>query len=950
MILSARLESLAGDSRAAISTLEEALVARPHEPKLWAGLGAALYPGDSGARGGGDRLLASIEASLQADSIPVAACNLSRALSELGLQHRFLLYAEQCPDEIERFEAELQRARAVIARGPGSAARPDLRAIGAASTSRSRRRTLAGPSESPTLEGFRELLEGRDMRPEATLRELGGALDSAQALELAEDYESLSGNPQPRRLIAELKSLAGERRHLMLRMLADWRTGWRRLENYQVSDARASFESAQRAGRRLESALLPSIELALATCEYQSGDTAALAERLKRMAAEKMDSGLPAVEARRLWLEALVLQGRGDWEDALGAIDRAAGIQRRLRESESAAWLGMLRSISLDALRRDDEAADEIVWSLETLTASANTRRAAGAMVIAAEIEQRRGRPGVAIELLREANAWDQADGNPTLVVDSLATLASALLSDGRYREARAAVASSRQMLRRVDDEAARTRVETFLDLAEAEAEIRLRPELASELLSRILLRAEEFDEVFTVIGALRLRARAHIARGADERAVDDLERAVEEGIRQAAKVGLTVERSRLLDSARAPLDELVELLTSDRAAAGPVKALAWIERLRLAQLGEPPESVAVVEARIRALELPRGACFVSSFAGRSKVETWTRCGSGPWRFTSTVTSSGALRLAVDRFRRDLRGAALADLRASAAVLSGLVLPRGRKELEESVYWIVVPDALLSMTPYGWLSEPGGSAFVWQRRSVVRAPALALLESAADRTVGRLQSVVAFGVATAGDDGELPMERLRYAEEEAQLVGEGMPGGRALVGAAASVDHLDAALARADSIHIASHFLPPGSEELGDAAFVANGPTKESRRVRAARLLELSRNRLKFAFLSGCGSAAGARGAIAGSDDFATALLMGGVRQVVATNWEILDADYSPFIEPFYASLHRTGNAAEALRAALKAAKAGESDDQLARSVRAYEALTIELPKEEEER
>ena len=226
---------------------------------------------------------------------------------------------------------------------------------------------------------------------------------------------------------------------------------------------------------------------------------------------------------------------------------------------------------------------------------------------------------------------------------------------------------------------------------------------------------------------------------------------------------------------------------------------------------------------------------------------------------------------------------------------------------------LIVPHDALHLLPF--------SALARGDRFVAEATVLSILPSAsALRLAPRAKSpphlrVLAFGnPATAA---KFRLTPLPGAEREAQAVSALFPGGRALVGTAASKRRLLAEAPAQDLLHVAAHARFDDVDPMASTLYLAPAGGDDGR-IEAHELLSMRLPRTSLLVLSACQT--GVAGVSHGDEvfGFSRALLAGGAQSVVLTLWEVDDRVTAELMTAFYRELRRHP-VAEALARAQRA-------------------------------
>lgn len=591
-----------------------------------------------------------------------------------------------------------------------------------------------------------------------------------------------------------------------------------------------------------------------------------------------------AEAAARLGFTALA----SDAELRLGALDFVAGRYERahghyaealrLRESlgnvRGAVSARMAAADALRMLGREPEAWERFVanlrvgalgdWTLENVRLSGPAQAALAA-----------ARPAVALAFAREAAHHADSLGQMGFLANARQFEARALWRLGEADAAAEALARGRDALDRNDDLAIRDRYLAEFALAESEllstrapaaavpviadTERRLRSNVGQRLVALSVLEAQVQRRLGNVEAA-----RAALRKGVA--LVDDQQRAID----QADFLPSFVDAS---------WDVFSEFVDLEAAAGRHTDALGWLDRgfdiRRRWSGGTPGASLA---------EASRDGPLVTWLSRPDGLWIWVVAdGTVDARHvavTSEVLARQAARLA---YVLTLESAPAAVDEAARAIARDIWWPiAGRLERggETARRVALVPDPLLQRVPFALLPwSPVDEDLVVERTATVLCPSLAACRTG-DATVPAAARVSALHAGQGGAGFAV----LPAARDEAERIGRRYAGAQV---AAATETTFAAALAAADVVHFSGHAVPderyPGRSELLLASASGDGV-----RVPLARLFGPA-VRAGLVVLSACRTSRAEARRGEGGIGVAGEFLRAGVRQVLATQWDVKD-------------------------------------------------------------
>ncbi|MBC7844835.1 MAG: CHAT domain-containing protein, partial [Gemmatimonadaceae bacterium] len=231
---------------------------------------------------------------------------------------------------------------------------------------------------------------------------------------------------------------------------------------------------------------------------------------------------------------------------------------------------------------------------------------------------------------------------------------------------------------------------------------------------------------------------------------------------------------------------------------------------------------------------------------------------------------------------------------------------------------IIVPDGALHSVPWSALILPDGQR-VLDRFTVALLPSARLPHAAGD---ARSRSVVAIA---AGDGSETwegqRLAALPRAEAEAHFVADLSSHGRVYIGRAATERAVRQMSETPPSIlHFAAHAIVDDRSSARAAIVLHTGDGDDG--LLEAHEIAGIRLPLDLVVLAGCSTASGRVFAAEGVQGLVRPLLDAGVRGVVASQWPVRDESAFRIMQWFYRELAAGNTSADALRTALRQARA----------------------------
>ncbi|MEU2240063.1 CHAT domain-containing tetratricopeptide repeat protein [Streptomyces sp. NPDC018338] len=246
-------------------------------------------------------------------------------------------------------------------------------------------------------------------------------------------------------------------------------------------------------------------------------------------------------------------------------------------------------------------------------------------------------------------------------------------------------------------------------------------------------------------------------------------------------------------------------------------------------------------------------------------------------------------------------------------VLSPLVAPlAGLTRPEDTV--VICPTGPLHQVPFHALSTEGGASLI-ERNPVAYLPSVSLL-----RTLAHRESRTGRGAVVLGDPGgDLP-----YAREEARLLAARL-GTEPLIGAEATRRRVLDAMAGAGILHAACHATFRTDDPLSSGLALADGS------LTGRDILREDWHGVRLAVLSACETGLGGADRTDEVLGLSRSLLFSGVRSLVMSLWRVPDRSTASLMGAFHDLTLSGEPPAQALRAAMLAARALPGGDRLDR-------------------
>jgi|HubBroStandDraft_1064217.scaffolds.fasta_scaffold00079_18 CHAT domain-containing protein len=255
-----------------------------------------------------------------------------------------------------------------------------------------------------------------------------------------------------------------------------------------------------------------------------------------------------------------------------------------------------------------------------------------------------------------------------------------------------------------------------------------------------------------------------------------------------------------------------------------------------------------------------------------------------------------------------------AVLRADARELSQWLLGPWDHDLDSVRTVAIETDDPVSALPWPALVRSNGHYWTEDFAIEVRAGASRTAES--NSPLDSLQEALAVGEPAIGANINLPP--LPEARGQAEKVYSLFPRSILLEGQNATLPQVRMYLRSAQLFHFAGHGY--GGEGGG---LILSGTAGGAAMLRAADIRNLDLSRCLLAVLSGCSTGSGELHGPGDPQSLVRAFLRAGVREVVASYWDLSSSGTSKFMQEFYGAMLNQAPAAESLRQATAALRSG---------------------------
>jgi CHAT domain-containing protein len=602
-------------------------------------------------------------------------------------------------------------------------------------------------------------------------------------------------------------------------------------------------------------------------------------------------------------MRGLIDADRAAFDTAIRHYTRAQSLFRRCGEIESEINAANLLADTLRVLG-DFRAAWRVRLRILTQLDRLRPQRQEALLLATARLAEAQGLFGASLNFHRAAvdlaMAVDGMAARAQVLVRRAATYAE--LGDAAAALADAALVE--QYLSAVSDGNIRRRLEA--ELLVVKARLAADAGEAGAALDQALAFSREAGLVNYLPRLHLLRGRRLAAQGNADGAAAAFDHGIEELEAARLRTNATRLRVSFFDRSWTLFSEMVALQFK---AGNPDRAFDYAERGRARTFSDA--IAPSVSARASLMDLRDGLTTSTGLLYYVLLEdtsvVWV-VGRGRAELIQLPVSSGDLNRQVRRFQRRLRAAL--PTQSDAERLYDVLIRPALHALPKVERLIIAPDGELNTIPFVALRRRETGRYLLQDFVVESTPNATLWLRADRRHAPATTSVT---VISAPTNGQADLPALPGVVQEATSVATLYPGARHLTTRVTKVDFIGAL--RTDGIvHFAGHAIanvdyPELSRIVlgdpdGDAVSV----------VYADELATAGGFRAELVVLSACSTAVGALSRGEGPMSLARPLLVGGVRNVVGSLWDVRDTAAHELMVRFHREVSRGAPAPDALR------------------------------------
>jgi CHAT domain-containing protein len=730
-------------------------------------------------------------------------------------------------------------------------------------------------------------------------------LDSAYVIGAA--LRSRSGDSFTLRAVAMTRAATGTSRRTVGEALLRYGEGRRLLMAGEHRDAARALDEARVAFARLGQPM-EKIAAFWSAVALKYDNQTALAElqfiELLRHCNPVEDASLRAEIQAAL---TLCHGAAGQWQAASQSASEAAGLFRRIGETESAASVGIAVIGILSLTGQRAEARRYALDVIRELAAAGNEERLAAAFTAAGHAEVRRGDWETALALASIELRLPYTQSKPVFLTDVYMRRAAALVQLGQSGRALASLKAARSAALELPPGGQRAQTLADIDGVQGAMLRRTNPRAALPLLTRSIDFQLTAVRLFTLPKLYLERGRAYTAVNRIADAANDYAAGIHVLEQQRSNAVERWQQIGIFDNTSALFDEAAELALRGNDIE---RAFRTVERRRaralldelVAENSRVPQQAA--DSRYLRGALPTDVVVIE----------YAKIGRRFVAFVLTRDRLEARRLPADAdsLAQEVRGVAhaLSDGRDAGAHLRKLrtvLIDPLRDWLAGRGTVVIVPDPIVQRVPFTALIDGRTKQYLVEQYRVLVEPSVATYAASRERPAATttLPQVAAFGnPALVSSD----FESLPQSELEAVFVGRRHLRSKVRLGGDATKARFLDALMTCDAVHYAGHATNSALEPWQSALLLAS-PDGE---LTAREIVQLQAIKARLVVLAACSTAGDI--SVEGSPVLAHAFLIAGVPTVIGTLWDIEDGDSGPLMFALHERLAKGMTPVEALR------------------------------------
>ena len=775
----------------------------------------------------------------------------------------------------------------------------------------------------------REFLE-RELLPEWARKGPGGSpqsqVVSLESRRIAKAYQLLSGDGTFDDAASDL-SRAIDLDELGARNIVfgvrSFRSALDLYRRDRYREARVKFETA----RALTGDRSPSLSdlylwYSIASCylEPNLSEAARLAQTIR---ARALTLGEPWIVAHSWWIEGSVSLDQGKFDQAGSAYERSMKILERIGSKGDVASVSAYAANALLFLGDMQGAWRDGLSALRCAPSVVDPDRRHTLYESIAVLALEQGRPRAALHLQNTALEAERSSESPTVVQEARTFRGRIQASLGNGIGARKDFEEADRLSAAIPTEGLRQRQQCQLAIMKATAGGVSDPAAAVEELTNGIRMLRSLNDSYYLPQAFMERGVRLERAGKAEAAVSDFRDGIDEFERNRRGQG-----TREISYFDRSWDLFRELIETEALTLGkPWVALDAAERFRSRQLLDylgrhgdsivEPNSIDQIQG---VLQPDEELIYFYSLPGRTLV----------WALTSTNRNFAAVAVPGDYSLAALATELLTACQKGqiagfprdprTAMYDALIRPLAMTLNPHSTL-LLVPDSITASVPFAALLDGRSHRYLIQDHPIVIVPSGSVFYESRQRgwrhQVTREPSLLAIGGPPGSYPPGLAGSDLPAARDEVSAIADLYRDKAVLTGSAATVGAFARQAGEFEIVHFAGHALV--NPEFPSLSFLKLAPDEtagDDGRLFGSRIATTRFDQTRLVILAACSTAHGFASKGEGTLNLARPFLAAGVPNVVASLWDVQDADTQRFMVAFHESLRAGNGIAEALQSA----------------------------------
>lgn len=705
--------------------------------------------------------------------------------------------------------------------------------------------------------------------------------------------------------------------------------------SFETTAAEAHFQQARVDLQSIGDFFVNWVDLYLANCANQKGQYSRALDLIEPLVQKPEMHRYPNLLGRIHWALGYTHHVEARPTSALKHFRAALKEFEKLGEVENVAFLNILISEGLEFLGQTSEAWKYRHRALSATRKSISPRRTRIMLFSIAETANKEDRAEIALYFQNAALriAQSATTTTPLALAEAYWRRSVIFLRLGRLEQSKEDLHAAREHCRQIKDVSIRGRIESSLQLAEAELVRDNDPRRAIALLSFALesFKSSSYDYLLTDL--YLTRARAYLSADRPELAEADLRSGIEEVERQRRGVSGSSLRVSYLDKVEALFSQMILFqakvgrteLSFDYSERARARAL--LDNMALSAVGgrsgirptmesaTPMNSASIREA------LPATVVLIEYMVFEDRLLTWVVSPSS-MRLIETPISAAVLGRLIEQFRTLIESRTVdPSFSSTAHELYEILLGPAIDYLPEESRLIFIPHGILNHLPFAALKNRRSGRFVIQERTIGVTPSATFYVNAMSRLHDVPQSSELSALVVANPYFERQMfprlPNLPDAESVGTSIANTYSRSEFLSREAATKTRFFEKARQHPIVHFGGHAISnPRFPFLSHMLLAPDEKGADLGVLYAREVYDRRFDNTRLVVLAACRSASGFVSRTEGIIGLASSFLAAGVPGVIASLWDVDDHDTAKLFAAVHRRIQKGMDATEALRQA----------------------------------